>query len=191
MYGVWWSGAEPDVKDVGMAAKGYSALAMQHGAEPNAKVVKDVLALVHDKGQGTGPREEVGQVLYMRGLMSAMLGVEGVKRAQERFGKGKVMTGEQARWGYENLALDQKKLDALGFSGVMRPISTSCADHRGAAWARIQTWNGSKWEFTSDWYEADQSIIKPMIKAAADKYATEKKVPRRTFEDCQSDSQKG
>jgi hypothetical protein len=43
------------------------------------------------------------------------------------------MTGEQARWGYENLALDQKKLDALGFAGVMRPISTSCADHRGAA----------------------------------------------------------
>jgi branched-chain amino acid transport system substrate-binding protein len=73
----------------------------------------------------------------------------------------------------------------------MRPISTSCADHRGAAWARIHTWNGSKWEFTSDWYEADQAIIKPMIKAAADKYATEKKITRRTFEDCQSDSQKG
>jgi branched-chain amino acid transport system substrate-binding protein len=128
----------------------------------------------------------VGQVLYMRGLMSAMLSIEGVKRAQERFGKGKVVTGEQARWGYENLALDQKKLDALGFTGVMRPISTSCADHRGAAFARIHTWNGSKWEFTSDWYEADQSIIKPMIKAAADKYASEKKLERRTPADCQS-----
>ncbi|HET9207924.1 MAG TPA: ABC transporter permease, partial [Burkholderiaceae bacterium] len=156
------------------------------GAEPNSKIVQEVLKEVHAKGQGTGPKEEVGQVLYMRGLMSAMLAVEGVKRAQERFGKGKVMTGEQARWGYENLALDQKKLDALGFSGVMRPISTSCADHRGAAYARIHTWNGSKWEFTSDWYEADQSIIKPMIKAAADKYAAEKKIPRRTPEDCQS-----
>ena len=38
MYGVWWSGAEPDVKDVGAGAKGYNALALQHGAEPNAKV---------------------------------------------------------------------------------------------------------------------------------------------------------
>jgi len=179
------------VKDVGDGAKGYHALALQHGAEPNSKIVQEILKEVHDKGQGTGPREEVGQVLYMRGLMSAMLAVEGVKRAQERFGKGKVMTGEQARWGYENLALDQKKLDALGFTGVMRPISTSCADHRGAAFARIHTWNGSKWEFTSDWYEADQSIIKPMIKAAADKYAAEKKIPRRTYEDCQSDPQKG
>jgi hypothetical protein len=27
MYGVWWSGAEPDVKDVGDGAKGYNALA--------------------------------------------------------------------------------------------------------------------------------------------------------------------
>ena len=186
MYGVWWAGAEPDVKDVGDGAKGYNALALQHGAEPNSKIVKDVLALVHGKGQGTGPKEEVGQVLYMRGLSAAMLSIEGVKRAQERYGKGKVMTGEQARWGYENLALDQKKLDALGFAGVMRPISTSCADHRGATWARIHTWDGAKWNFTSDWYESDASIIKPMIKAAADKYAAEKKLTRRTPEDCQS-----
>jgi len=186
MYGVWWAAAEPDVKDVGDGAKGYNGLALQHGAEPNAKVVKDVLDLVHAKGQGTGPKEEVGSVLYMRGLVAAMLAVEGVKRAQERFGKGKVMTGEQARWGYENLSLDQKKLDALGFSGVMRPISTSCADHRGSTWARIHTWDGSKWTFTSDWYQSDESIIKPMIKAAADKYAAEKKITRRTPEDCQS-----
>jgi branched-chain amino acid transport system substrate-binding protein len=186
MYGVWWAAAEPDVKDVGDGAKGYSGLALQHGAEPNSKVAKDILAMVHAKGQGTGPKEEVGQVLYMRGLKAAMLAVEGVARAQERYGKGKVMTGEQARWGYENLALDQKKLDALGFAGVMRPISTSCADHRGATWARIHTWDGAKWNFTSDWYESDAAIIKPMIKAAADKYAAEKKITRRTPEECQS-----
>ncbi len=186
MYGVWWAAAEPDVKDVGDGAKGYNGLALQHGAEPNSKIVKDVLATLHDKGQGTGPKDEVGQVLYMRGLTAAMLAVEGVKRAQERFGKGKVMTGEQARWGYENLALDQKKLDALGFAGVMRPISTSCADHRGATWARVHTWDGKKWNFTSDWYQSDEALIKPMIKAAADKYAAEKKIERRTPADCQS-----
>ncbi|RZS53099.1 ABC transporter substrate-binding protein [Sphaerotilus mobilis] len=186
MYGVWWAGAEPDVKDVGDAAKGYNALALQHGAEQNSAVVKDVLKLVHDKGQGTGPKDEVGQVLYMRGLSAAMLAVEGVKRAQEKYGKGKVMTGEQARWGYENLALDQKKLDALGFAGVMRPVSTSCNDHMGAAWARLHTWDGSKWNFSSDWYQADESILKPMVRDAANKYAAEKKLDRRTPADCQS-----
>ncbi|MFZ2652752.1 MAG: ABC transporter substrate-binding protein [Burkholderiaceae bacterium] len=186
MYGVWWSGAEPDVKDVGDGAKGYHALALQHGAEPDAAITKEILAKVHEKGQGTGPKDEVGQVLYMRGLSAGMLAVEGVRRAQERFGKGKWVSGEQARWGYENLALDQKKLDGLGFAGVMRPVSTSCADHMGASWARIHTWDGAKWNFTSDWLQADEAIIKPMVRAAADKYAGEKKLTRRTPEDCQS-----
>ena len=186
MYGVWWAGAEPDVKDVGDGAKGYNALALQHGAEPNSAIVKEVLEKAHGKGQGTGPKDEVGQVLYMRGLTAAMLAVEGVRAAQERFGKGKWVSPEQARWAYENLNLTQAKLDGLGFKGVMRPISTSCADHRGATWARVHTWDGAKWNFTSDWYQSDEQVIKPMIKAAADKYAAEKKISRRAPADCQS-----
>ena len=185
MYGVWWAGAEPDVKDVGEGAKGYNALALNtSGQQP--KVIQDILKFVHDKGQGTGPKDEVGSVLYTRGLIIQMFAVEAVRRAQERFGKGKVMTGEQVRWGLENLALDQKKLDSLGFSGVLRPISTSCQDHMGSTWARIHTWDGAKWNFSSDWYQADEQIIKPMVKAAADKYASDKKLQRRTPEDCQS-----
>ena len=186
MYGVWWAGAEPDVKDVADGAKGYNAVTIQHGAEPNSDIVKMLLAQLHSKGQGTGPKEEVGQVLYLRGVMSAMIGIEGIRAAQERFGKGKVMTGEQVRWGLENLNLTQAKLDALGFKGVMRPISTSCMDHMGAAWTRIHTWNGKTWEFTSEWMQADEQILKPLVKVTADKYAAEKKLTRRTGQDCQS-----
>ena len=184
MYGVWWSGAEPDVKDIGDGAKGYNALAMQHGAEPNAKVVKDILSMVHGKGQGTGPKEEVGQVLYMRGLISAMLSVEGVRKAQERYGKGKVMTGEQTRWGLENLNLDQKTLDGMGFAGVMRPVQTTCLDHMGSAWARIHTWDGKKWNFTSDWYQGDEKVLRPLVMVTSGKYAEEKKITPRTPADC-------
>ena len=61
---------------------------MQHGAEHNSKIVKDILATLYANGQGTGPKEDVGSVLYMRGVLSAMLGVEGVRKAQERYGKG-------------------------------------------------------------------------------------------------------
>ncbi len=184
MYGVWWAGAEPDVKDAAAAAKGYNALMLQHGAEPNAKVTQEILANVVAKGQGTGPKDEVGSVLYMRGVIAAMLATQGILRAQEKYGKGKVMTGEQVRWGLENLALDQKKLDALGFAGVMRPVTTSCADHRGDSWARIHTWDGAKWVVTSGWLQPDETAIKPMVKASADKYAAEKKLQRRTAEDC-------
>ena len=185
MYGVWWAGAEPDVKDVGEGAKGYNALAL-NTASQQPKVIQDILKFVHDKGQGTGPRDEVGQVLYTRGVIIQMLGVEAVRRAQERFGKGKVMTGEQVRWGLENLNLDQKRLDALGFNGVMRPLSTSCADHMGSTWARIETWNGKTWEITSDWYQADEQLLKPMVKAGAEKYLSDKKMTRRSPSDCSS-----
>ncbi|MFT3666622.1 ABC transporter substrate-binding protein [Piscinibacter sp.] len=185
MYGVWWSGAEPDVKDVGEGAKGYTALALNPSGT-QSKVMQDILKFVHDKGQGTGPKDEVGSVLYTRGVIIQMLGIEAVRRAQERFGKGKVMSSEQVRWGLENLALDQKRLDALGFAGMMRPLSTSCSDHMGSSWVRLHTWDGQKWNFSSDWYQADEQILKPMVKAAADKYAGDKKLTRRTPEDCQS-----
>ncbi|MGI9134839.1 MAG: ABC transporter substrate-binding protein, partial [Rhodoferax sp.] len=154
------------------------------GTQP--KVIQDIMKYVHDKGQGTGPKDEVGSVLYTRGAIMQMLSVEAVRRAQERFGKGKVMTGEQVRWGLENLALDQKRLDALGFGGVMKPISTSCQDHVGSTWARMQTWDGKKWDVGTDWYQADEQIIKPMVKAGTDKYLADKKLSRRSPQDCQS-----
>ena len=125
-------------------------------------------------------------MLYTRGVLMAMFKVEAIRRAQERFGKGVPMTGEQVRWGLENLSLDQNKLDALGFAGVLRPISTSCADHAGAYYARIETWDGAKWAITSDWYEADRSVIRPLVQRSADAYAAEKKITRRTPEQCQS-----
>ncbi len=186
IVGTWWSGAEPDLRDVGEAAKGYNAVMMQHGTGFDSAVVKEILEKVHAKGQGTGPKDEVGTVLYMRGVVGAMLAVEGVRAAQDRFGKGKPMTGEQARWGYENLNLTQAKLDALGFKGVMRPVSTSCADHMGSAWARVHTWDGKQFQWSSDWLQADEQIIKPMVKSSAEKYAAEKKLERRTPADCQS-----
>ena len=185
MYGVWWAGAEPDVKDVGEGAKGYNALALNTSGQA-PKVMQDMLKFVHDKGQGTGPKDEVGSVLYTRGVIIQALGIEAVRRAQERFGKGKVMSGEQVRWGLENLALDDKKLAALGLTGVIRPLSTSCVDHMGSSWARVHTWDGAKWSFSSDWYQADDQIIKPMVKVAAEKYASDKKLTRRTPQDCQS-----
>ena len=50
----------------------------------------------------------------------------------------------------------------------------------------IETWDGAKWNIAPEWYEADEQIIKPMVKTAANKYADEKKLTRRTPEDCQT-----
>jgi branched-chain amino acid transport system substrate-binding protein len=141
----------------------------------------DMRKFVYEKGQGTAADvREVGAMAHTRGMMISMLQVEAIRAAQEKFGKGKVMTPEQVRWGYENLDLSADKLKALGFGDIVRPIKTSCSNHMGADWARIVQWDGSKWNLKSDWYQSDKSLIDPMIKDLAAKYAKDKGVAPRS-----------
>ena len=175
MYGVWWSAAEPDVTPAEMASKGYNGLAMQHSDEKDAPVHKAILQHVHGKGKGTGPKEEVGSVLYNRGMLSAMLVVESIRKAQEKYGKV-VVTGEQVRWGAENLNITTARIKELGVEGIFQPLKTSCLDHEGARRARIHTWDGKAWDYTSDWLEADNKFLRPLVEAQARAYAAEKKI---------------
>jgi branched-chain amino acid transport system substrate-binding protein len=122
----------------------------------------------------------------MRGVMSAMLGVEGIRTAQERFGIGQVMKGAQVRWGLENLYLSPARLGFLGFDGVMQPIVTSCADHMGSGWARIQTWRGKGWQFTTGWLRADLVLIRDLLRARTPQQAGGMTRTERTAFDCRS-----
>ncbi|WP_423201107.1 ABC transporter substrate-binding protein [Corticibacter populi] len=185
IYGVWWAGTEPDVRDVGAGAKGYKALALNGYGQDN-KVIQEILTHVHGKGQGTGPRDEVGAVIYTRGVIIQMLTVEAIRTAQERFGKGKVMTAEQVRWGLENLNLTDERLRELGFESIIRPLQTTCQDHMGSTWARVHTWDGKQWGGMSDWYQADEEILTRLIKAGSDTYVAEKRLQRRDAADCES-----
>lgn len=183
MFGVWWSATDTDVRDIGEAARGYTGLIL---TGPGGRVLDDIKKYLASNNQLTGNPDEIGTVLYNRGIVAAALSVEAIRRAQTRYGRGKVMNGEQIRWGMENLALDKKALNNLGLASIMQPISTSCADHAGSNSVRLHTWDGSKWNYITDWIEADMSIIKPLIKQQADKYAADKKLTRRTPADCQS-----
>src|SRR5690349_10457846 len=179
MFGVWWSSAEPDVTPAEDAAKGYNGIALGHSAENGFPVHKDLQKYLYDKGKGTAASaKEVGSVLYNRGMISAMLTVEAIKQAQSKYGK-RVVTGEEVRWGAENLALDAGKIKALGFGDMVQPLKTSCHDHAGVHKGRIHTWDGKDWSYTSDWYEADMKILGPMIKTSAKAYAAEKKITQR------------
>jgi branched-chain amino acid transport system substrate-binding protein len=79
MYGVWWSGAEPDVKDVGAGAKGYNALALQHGAEPQRQGRAGHPQVSARQGPGHGPEGRSGPGAVHARPDLAMLGVEGVR----------------------------------------------------------------------------------------------------------------
>jgi len=177
MYAIWWAGSEGDVRDLGAVAKGYNAISLQNSAE-QGRVHQDLKTHVYDKGQGTGP-STMGTIAHTRGMIISMLQVEAIRTAQEKYGKGQHMTPEQVRWGFENLNLTQARLDELGFGGIMRPLQTSCADHMGGDWARIIQWDGAKFQVTSDWYQADHSIIDPMVKEQAARYAKDKGIEPR------------
>lgn len=179
IFGVWWSSAEPDVQPAEDAAKGYNGITLGHSSERDRPVHRDMMRVLYDQGKGTAKsKDDVGAVLYNRGMISAMLTVEAIKQAQSKFGK-RVVTGEEVRWGAENLNLDAAKLKALGFEGIVQPVKTSCQDHEGVRKGRIHTWDGKQWSYTSDWYEADTKFLRPLIAQAAKSYAAEKKLEVR------------
>jgi len=182
MYAIWWAGSDHDVRDIGPGAKGYNAITV-HNSAARDRVHDDLQKLVYDKGQGTASdASEVGVMAHTRGMMISMMQVEAIRTAQEKFGKGKAMTPEQVRWGFENLNLTQERLNELGFGEIMRPVQTSCSNHMGADWARIVQWDGKKWDVTSDWYQADPQMVGPLVKEMAEKYAKEKNIAPRTCE---------
>ncbi len=180
IYSIWWAGSDHDVKDIGAGAKGYNTVTIHNTAERD-KVHDDVKAMVYDKGQGTAKdAAELGALAHTRGMVISMLQVEAIRTAQEKYGKGKPVTSEQVRWGLENLNLTQERLNELGFGKILRPVKTSCQNHLGTDWARIAQWDGAKWKVTSDWYQADKTLIEPLVKEYADKYAKEKNVKVRS-----------
>jgi branched-chain amino acid transport system substrate-binding protein len=177
IYGVWWSAAEPDVVPAEMAAKGYNGLALGHSAEKTNPIHKDIIKYVYDKGNGTAPgKGDIGSVLYNRGMLSAMLTIESIRAAQKKYGN-RVVTADEVRWGAEHLNIDSARIKALGVDGMMQPVKTSCEDHGGVHKARIHTWDGTEWSYTSEMYDSEPKLLNPIIKASAEKYAAEKKLP--------------
>jgi branched-chain amino acid transport system substrate-binding protein len=183
MIGVWWSGAEPDVVPAGEKGAGYKALMLQHPAGKSA-VYADLEKFVITPGKSLAKPDEIGSVLYNRGLINSMLGTESIRTAMAKFGN-KPMTGEQVRWGIEHLDLTAERIKQLGFEGMIGPIKVSCADHEGTRLSRVHQWDGKKWNVISDWYTADDAVIAPLVKDTASKYATEKKITPR---DCSKES---
>lgn len=184
IYGFWWAGSESDVKGVEEAAKGYNAVALQASANRGAKVIQDILSTLYDKGQGTAEdKSTVGDVLYVRGVITGMLTAEAVRIAQEEFGEGKPINGTQAQWALEHMDLSQERLDELGFTGILLPHKMTCSQHMGSYAARMSVWDGNEWKINSDWYEGNHELIDSLIKSTADKYAADNKIARR---DCDS-----
>jgi branched-chain amino acid transport system substrate-binding protein len=174
IIGSWWAGGEEDTIPAGDAAKGYMS-ATWNVAGANVPLIADIDKVVYGAGKGNmQDKSKVGSSLYNRGVSSALATVEAIRTAQAKFGKGKVMSGENVRWGLENLNITNARLQQLGATGLLPEIKTSCDNHEGSGKIRIQQWDGAKWVLISDWIEGNKSLIHPLFKASAARYAKEK-----------------
>ncbi len=165
VVGNWWTGTESDVVPAGEGAKGYKSMTF-HAPGHGFKVHQDIFKHVYAKGKGSAKREDVGEVLYNRTVINAMLDVEAIRTAMARFGN-KPLTGEQVRWGMENLNVTDKRLEELGMKGLMRPLRVTCENHEGNGMALVQQWDGKKWTLISDWIEPMREVVRPKLEAAA------------------------
>ena len=185
LIGVWWSGAEEDTIPAGPAAKGFIAAGF-NVAGANYPVVADIKKHVYGKNKGNmEDKTRVGSVYYNRGVVHGIITVEAIRKAQEKYGKGKALTGEQMRWGFENLNLDDARLKALGATGFMPPLKITCADHEGPGKVKFQQWDGAQWKVITDWVDSDRPLVRGMIEESAAAYAKEKGIKPR---DCSKES---
>jgi len=180
MLGVWWAGSEEDVIPAGDAAKGYVSAAFSAGGTsfPVMQEIKKLYAA--GKGNLEDPSRQ-GSLYHTRGVTYGIIIVEAIRTAQAKFGKGKVMTGEQVRWGLEHLDLSDARIKELGAAGLFPPIKMSCADHEGSGMVRFQQWDGKTFKPVTPYLHGDREMIRKMVEQSADKYAKEKKV---TLRDC-------
>ncbi|NMQ19112.1 ABC transporter permease [Candidatus Competibacter phosphatis] len=179
MIGSWWAGSEEDTVPAGDAAKGYMS-ATWNVAGKDVPLIADIEKVVYGAGQGNlGDKSKIGTILYNRGVSAAVLSVEAVRKAQEKYGEGKAMTGEQVRWGLENLDITDARLKEIGATNLLPEIKTSCDNHEGSGKVKIQQWDGEKWVVVSDWIEGNKTLIHPLFKASAQQYAKEKGITPR------------
>lgn len=171
--GNWWAGADADLRPVGETGKGYLA-ANFSGVGQDYPAIQDIIKHVVDPGKSkVASKDDVGTVLYNRGVANAVIVAEAIATAQKLSGKAQI-TGVEMRDGLENLKLDDARLAELGLQGFMAPINGSCEDHAGGGPVFIQQWDGSKWNKVTDPIEPMVDVVRPLLEEAAENYVSDK-----------------
>ncbi len=177
--GIWWSGSENDVGPAGEGANGYKSISF-HGVGSNFPVYADLQKYVFDAGKAAGPADELGTVLYSRGMYAAMIISEAIREAQAMAGHSAV-TPEEVRDGFEHLNLTEERLTELGLPGFAQPIAATCEDHGGPGSAIMLQWDAvaKTWGPVSDWITADADVIDPLIAEDSAAFAAESGIAER------------
>src|SRR6056297_3063927 len=177
--GVWWSGGDHDVLPSGAASDGYKALTF-HGVGSDFPVFDDIQKYVVDAGKAAGAGDQVGTVLYNRGVYAAMLAAEAIKTAQEIHGTSAI-TPAMMRDGMENLSITEEKMTALGLPNFGPEFEVSCENHGGNGFGAVSQWNAEAGEFVliTDYYQSDQEVIQALVAEDSQAFAAENGIEMR------------
>ncbi|NIW02954.1 MAG: ABC transporter permease, partial [Gammaproteobacteria bacterium] len=92
----------------------------------------------------------------------------------------RALTGEEIRWGLENLDVTPERIEELGMTGLMVPVKVTCANHEGLnPGVKVQQWDGKQWNVIVDFVPALTDIVRPVIEEEAMKYAEENNITPR------------
>ena len=175
--GIWWSGSENDVLPAGDGANGYKSLNM-HNIGMDFPVYDDLKKHVYDAGKAAGAGDQIGTVLYSRGMYAAMLAAEAAKKAQEIHGTADI-TPAQMRDGMEALEITEARMAELGMPNFGPEFSVSCENHGGSGQGKVQQWDASakSWSLVTDWIQSDKDVITPLVMEDSMAFAAENNIP--------------
>ncbi|WP_320178556.1 ABC transporter substrate-binding protein [Roseovarius pacificus] len=177
--GVWWSGSENDVKAAGERANGYKALTF-HGIGSDYPVYDDIQTHVVETGNAAGAGDQIGSVLYNRGMYAAMLAAEAIKTAQEIHGTSAI-NATQMRDGMENLVMTEEKMAAIGLPNFGPEFEVSCENHGGNGFGAVSQWDAEAGEFTliTEYFQSDQEVLAPLVEEDSMAFAEENGIELR------------
>ncbi|MCG7494849.1 ABC transporter substrate-binding protein [Thalassobius sp. Cn5-15] len=174
--GVWWSGSENDVKPAGDAANGYKAVTF-HNVGSDFPIFDDIQKYVVDAGKAAGAGDQVGSVLYNRGLYAAYLAHMAAEKAQEISGNANISQADMIK-GMEALEITQPLMDKHGLAGFGPEFSVSCENHGGPGLGAVQQWDAGagEWSLISGFEPSDGEVIDALIKEDSEAYAAENNI---------------
>jgi branched-chain amino acid transport system substrate-binding protein len=177
--GNWYSGAESDVRGAGAGANGYKAVTF-HSLGRDYPLYDEIQRYVVDAGKAAGAGDQLGTVLYNRGLYAAMLAAEAIRTAQEIHGVSAI-NAAQLRDGMENLEMTEARMAALGLPNFGPEFKVTCENHGGNGYGAISQWDAAAGEFRliTDYFQSDQEIVSRLIAEDSAAYAAENGITPR------------
>jgi len=152
---------EVDIANIGNEA----AIGIKRGTNvvggQDVALRQEIMTVLYDKGQGSGPLEKTQDVFYNTGLAMYSIVFEAARKAVEN--EGLPITAKSYKAGLESL-------EGYDANGLMAPITVTAKDHGGGGKTRIEMWDGKAWVPQTDWISEYTDVVWEVVKESSSKY---------------------